>query len=52
MLAMLFGRAKEVVHVGGLILHLVDGGVSMLQYADGTIIFIEGEKYEAHYLFV
>jgi hypothetical protein len=37
MLAILTARAKE----DGLIPHLVDGGVSILQYADDTIIFIE-----------
>ena len=41
MLAILIGRAKEVGQVGGLVPHLVDGGVSILQYADDTIIFME-----------
>ena len=31
MLAILIGRAKENGQVGGLIPHLVDGGVSILQ---------------------
>ena len=39
MLAILIGRAKEAGQVGGLVPHLVDGGVSILQYADDTIIF-------------
>ena len=37
MLAILIGRAKENGQVGGLVPHLVDGGVSILQYADDTI---------------
>jgi hypothetical protein len=39
MLAILIARAKEDGQVGGLIPHLVDGGVSILQYADDTILF-------------
>ena len=34
MLTILIGRAKDNVQVGGLVQHLVDGGVSILQYAD------------------
>jgi hypothetical protein len=41
MLAILIARAKEDGQIDGLIPHLVDGGVSMLQYADDTIIFME-----------
>ena len=41
MLAILINRAKEDVQVAGLIPHLVDGGVSILQYANDTIIFME-----------
>jgi hypothetical protein len=41
MLAILIARAKEDGQVSGLIPHLVDGGVSILQYADDTIILIE-----------
>jgi hypothetical protein len=33
-----------MVHIDGVIPHLVDGGLSILQYADDTIIFME------HYL--
>jgi retron-type reverse transcriptase len=36
-LAILIARAKEEGQVGSLIPHLVDGGVSILQYADDTI---------------
>jgi hypothetical protein len=41
MLAVLIARAKEDGKVDGLIPHLVDGGVSILQYADDTIILME-----------
>jgi hypothetical protein len=41
MLAILIARAKEDGQVDGLIPYLVDGGVSILQYADNTIIFME-----------
>jgi hypothetical protein len=41
MLAILIARAKEDGQVGGLIPHLVEGGVSILQYADCTILFME-----------
>jgi len=41
MLAILIARAKEDGQIDGLIPHLVDGGVSILQYADDTIIFMD-----------
>ena len=41
MLAILIARAKEDGQVGGLIPHLVEGGVSILQYADDTILFMD-----------
>ena len=47
MLAVLIGRAKEDGQVGGLIPHLMDGGVSILQYADDTIIFMEHDMAKA-----
>jgi hypothetical protein len=40
-LAILIARAKEDGQIGGLIPDLVEGGVSILQYADDTIIFME-----------
>jgi hypothetical protein len=33
--------------VGGLIPHLVDGGVSILQYADDTVIYMEHDLAKA-----
>jgi hypothetical protein len=44
MLAIMIVRANDDGQVDGLIPHLVDGGVSILQYDDDTIIFME------HYL--
>jgi retron-type reverse transcriptase len=41
MLAILIDRAKEVGKVGSLLPHLIDGGISILQYADDTILFLE-----------
>jgi hypothetical protein len=43
MLAILIARAKENGQVGGLIQHHVEGGVSILQYADDTILFMEND---------
>jgi ABC-type proline/glycine betaine transport system ATPase subunit len=40
-IAILIARDKKDGQVNGLIPHLVDGGVSILQYADDTIIFME-----------
>jgi hypothetical protein len=47
MLAILIARAKEDGQVDGLIPHLVDGGVPILQYADDTIIFMEQDLQKA-----
>ena len=47
MLAILIGRAKEADQVGGLVPHLVDGGVSILQYTDDTNIFMEHDLAKA-----
>jgi hypothetical protein len=47
MLAILIARAKEDGQVGGLIPHLVDGGISILQYADDTILFMEHDLQKA-----
>jgi hypothetical protein len=47
MLAVLITRAKEDGQVDGLIPHLVDGGVSIIQYADDTIIFMEHDIQKA-----
>ena len=47
MLTVLIGRAKEIGLVGGLVPHLVDGGISILQYADDTTIFMEHDLAKA-----
>jgi len=38
MLALLIARAKQAGQVEGVIPHLIDDGLSILQYADGTVI--------------
>jgi hypothetical protein len=41
MLAILISRAKEEGQVAGAVPHLVDDGLSILQYADDAIIFMD-----------
>jgi hypothetical protein len=41
MLAILINRAKREGHINGVVHHLVDDGISILQYADDTIIFLD-----------
>ncbi|WVZ91838.1 hypothetical protein U9M48_037961 [Paspalum notatum var. saurae] len=41
MLAILIKRAKMDGQIRGIVPHLVDGGLSILQYADDTIIFLD-----------
>ena len=40
MLAILINRPKDEGQVTGIVPHLVDGGLSILQYADDTILFM------------
>jgi hypothetical protein len=40
MLAILINRAKADGQFDGLVPHLVDGGLSILQYADDTVVFL------------
>ncbi|WVZ54678.1 hypothetical protein U9M48_005442 [Paspalum notatum var. saurae] len=47
MLAVLIARAKENGQFRGIIPHLVEGGLSILQYADDTILFLEHDFNEA-----
>jgi hypothetical protein len=47
MLAILIARAKEDEQIGSLIPHLVEGGISILQYADDTILFLEHDTGKA-----
>jgi hypothetical protein len=41
MLAILINRTKREGHINGVVPHLVDDGLSILQYADDTIIFLD-----------
>jgi hypothetical protein len=45
--AIRIARAKEDGQVDGLIFHLVDGGISILQYAYDMIIFMEHDLEKA-----
>ena len=46
-LAIFITRAKEDGQIQGLIPHLVDGGLSILQYAADTILFMEHDLEQA-----
>ena len=41
MLAILIKRAKQESQISGVVPHLVDGGLLVLQYVDDTILFME-----------
>jgi hypothetical protein len=41
MLSVLIKRAKDDDHIKGVIPHLVEDGLSILQYADDTILFMD-----------
>jgi hypothetical protein len=41
MLAILIKRGKDHGQVSGVVPHLIESGLSILQYADDTIIFME-----------
>ena len=45
--AILIARAKEDGQVGGLVPHLVDRVISMLQFVDDPIIFMENDLEKA-----
>jgi hypothetical protein len=47
MSALLITQAKEDGQIRGLVPHLVDGGISILQYVDDTILFIEHDLEQA-----
>ena len=47
MLALIIARAKQEGQVEGVIPHLVDDGLSILQYADDTIIFLSHDMEKA-----
>jgi hypothetical protein len=50
MLAIMIERAKSDGLIEGVIPHLVDGGLSILQYADDTILFMEHDLQKAQNL--
>jgi hypothetical protein len=47
MLAILIQRAKDQGRFKGVVPHLVDNGLSILQYADDTILFMDHDLDEA-----
>jgi hypothetical protein len=47
MLAILIERAKSDGQIKGVIPHLIDGGLSILQYVDNTILFMEHDLEKA-----
>ena len=47
MLAILIKRAKDDGQISGAIPHLVDDGLTILQYADDTIIFLDHDIEQA-----
>ena len=47
MLAILIARAKEAGQIEGVIPHLVEDGLSILQYADDTVIFMSHDEEKA-----
>jgi hypothetical protein len=48
MLAIMIERAKNDGLIEGVISHLVDGGLSILQYADDMIRFMEHDLEKAY----
>jgi hypothetical protein len=50
MLAIMIERAKNDGLIDGVIRHLVDGGLSILQYADDIILFMEHDLEKAQNL--
>jgi hypothetical protein len=47
MLAILISRAKDSDQIRGVVPHLVDEGLSVLQYADETVIFMDNDPEKA-----
>ena len=43
MLTILISRAKEAEQIQGVVPHLVDEGLSVLEYMDDTIIFMDND---------
>jgi hypothetical protein len=47
MLSLLIARAIDNGQIKVLVSHLIDGGISILQYVDGTILFMENDLEQA-----
>jgi len=47
MLVIIIARAKANGQVKGVVLHLVEDGLSILQYADDTVIFLDHDIQQA-----
>jgi hypothetical protein len=47
MVSTLINRAKENGQARGLVSHLIDGGISILQYADDIILFMKNDLEQA-----
>jgi hypothetical protein len=50
MLAILINRAKIEGRIDGVVPHLVNDGLSILQYVDDTIIFLDHDPTKARNL--
>jgi len=50
MLAILLNSAKVDGQISGVVPHLIDGGLSILQYADDTILFMDHDLEKARNL--
>ena len=50
MLALFINRGKAVDQLSGVVPHLIDGDLSILQYADDTILFMDHNLEQAHNL--
>ena len=50
MLTLLINRAKANDQVHGVMPHLIDGGLSILQYADDTILFMDHNLEQAQHM--
>ena len=47
MLAILLNSAKVDGQISGVVPHLIDGGLSILQYTDDTILFMDNDLEKA-----
>jgi hypothetical protein len=46
-LAIIIARTKEDGQIKGVVPHLVDGGLSILQYVDDTVLFLDHDIEQA-----